>query len=614
MRATKSLLPLLLLPLLLLVFGAASSAFHPSTPTQTSEHYKNEGRIRLEPDVPEHAFGRARHFVREGRVTPTDMLRLQIVLRHDPAAVALLEGTLLAVSDPRNTRYGQYLSINDITDMVGPDPSHAEAVRAFLLANGVPPVHIEVNKNRDIITVRLPAMLAEDMFETMLYRFRHTAKVEASFIRAINSYSLPASIAPLVAFVSELIRFPAIRDLPFVPVPHAATASSFSSGSKSNDSPSDAAFQACGHECAGYITPQVLSERYNLPASLADPCASNNSIALAEFQFQYYDRRDLFIFANTCGVDSVSVEKNYAHNAAIVCTRGGGCIESLLDIEWANVAAGGGAIPLSVYYSMQYSILDWVTAVNDNDDAELVHSVSYGNDELQQTSTEYMLSVNTEFMKAGARGISIFIASGDQGVYGREGPGNSIFHPDFPASSPWVTSVGGTDFVTPSVVGEEMAWEGSGGGFSNTFGTASWQAAAVAQYKMIAAETLPPSFMWNATGRGYPDLSCLGGSGNAYCVSAEVGSLAGVWGTSASTPVVAGMFAQLNNVRLHAGLPPMGFVNPFIYQNMDCFFDVVKGVNDGGFNFGFTAVEGWDPATGVGTPDYAKLEERVLRV
>lgn len=156
--------------------------------------------------------------------------------------------------------------------------------------------------------------------------------------------------------------------------------------------------------------------------------------------------------------------------------------------------------------------------------------------------------------------------------------------------------------------------EGSGGGFSNTFGTAPWQAAAVAQYKMTAADTLPPSFMWNATGRGYPDLSCLGGSGNAYCVSAEVGSLAGVWGTSASTPVVAGMFAQLNNVRLNVGLPPMGFVNPFIYQNMDCFFDVVKGVNDGGFNFGFAAVEGWDPATGVGTPNYAKLEGRVLMV
>jgi len=78
--------------------------------------------------------------------------------------------------------------------------------------------------------------------------------------------------------------------------------------------------------------------------------------------------------------------------------------------------------------------------------------------------------------------------------------------------------------------------------------------------------------------------------------------------------VVAGLFGQLNNVRLNAGMPAMGFVNPFIYQNMDCFFDVVKGVNDGGFDWGFEATEGWDPATGVGTPDYARLKGRVLMV
>jgi len=457
MRAS---LPLLSLPLALVLLPgitAASSAFRLPTQKQALEHFASQPRTRLEPDVPDHGFGQARHFVREGRVVPTDMLRLQIVLRHDPAAVAALESTLLAVSDPQNPRYGQYLSIDDITTMVGPDPSHAEAVHVLLLAYSIPPTHVEVNKNRDIVTVRLPATLAEEIFRTKLFRFRHTGKVEASFIRAHTPYSLPASIAPVVAYVSELIRFPAIRDLPFVPVPDADSATA-ATATKSDDPPSDAAFQACGRECGGYVTPQVLSERYNLPTTLSDPCASNNSIALAEFQFQYYDRRDLIIFANSCGVDSVSVEKNYAHNAAVVCTRGGGCIESLLDIEWANVAAGGGAIPLSVYYSMQYSILDWISAVNDNEDAELVHSVSYGNDELQQTSTEYMLSVNTEFMKAGARGISIFIASGDQGVYGREGPGNNVFHPDFPASSPWVTSVGGTDFVTASVVGEEMAW------------------------------------------------------------------------------------------------------------------------------------------------------------
>lgn len=49
--------------------------------------------------------------------------------------------------------------------------------------------------------------------------------------------------------------------------------------------------------------------------------------------------------------------------------------DSLLDIEYINAAAPG--IPLAVYYAMQYSILDWISAVNDNPAPELVHSVSY---------------------------------------------------------------------------------------------------------------------------------------------------------------------------------------------------------------------------------------------
>ena len=61
------------------------------------------------------------------------------------------------------------------------------------------------------------------------------------------------------------------------------------------------------------------------------------------------------------------------------------------------------------------------------------------------------------------------------------------------------------------------------------------------------------------------------------------GRWAGVAGTSASCPVVAGIFARLNAKRLAAGGKPMGFLNPFIYQNPSGFFDVTQGINsDGG--------------------------------
>lgn len=55
--------------------------------------------------------------------------------------------TLMAVSDPRSPRYGQHLSIDDITALVGPPPSHAAAVRGFLLAYGLSAARIHVNRN-----------------------------------------------------------------------------------------------------------------------------------------------------------------------------------------------------------------------------------------------------------------------------------------------------------------------------------------------------------------------------------------------------------------------------------------------------------------------------------
>lgn len=77
--------------------------------------------------------------------------------------------------------------------------------------------------------------------------------------------------------------------------------------------------------------------------------------------------------------------------------------------------------------------------------------------------------------------------------------------------------------------------------------------------------------------------------------------------------MVAGVFAQLNNLRLEAGQPSLGFLNPFIYQNPGGFHDVTVGVNDGGYGVGFPATAGWDPASGMGTPNYEALKKLVMR-
>ena len=107
-------------------------------------------------------------------------------------------------------------------------------------------------------------------------------------------------------------------------------------------------------------------------------------------------------------------------------------------------------------------------------------------------------------MMNGARGLSVLFASGDQGVWGRTGHSETIpgFHPDFPAGSPYITAVGGTQFATTSVLGDETTWADGGGGFSDTFAAPDYQLDAVKSYFSSGVD-LPPSSDYNATGRGY---------------------------------------------------------------------------------------------------------------
>jgi tripeptidyl-peptidase-1 len=210
-------------------------------------------------------------------------------------------------------------------------------------------------------------------------------------------------------------------------------------------------------------------------------------------------------------------------------------------------------------------------------------------------------------------GLSILFASGDQGVWGRSGVG-STFHPDFPAGSPYITAVGGTNFQQKSVIGNETAWNCGGGGFSDEFSRPSWQNSQVPSYldAATASGVLPKASLFNENGRGYPDVAALGGQTNPYCVAIKGGSFGGVAGTSASCPVVAGIFALLNDLRLQKGKPALGYLNPWLYSTAGpagCFNDI----NDGSTNncnagtAGFAALSGWDPATGLGSPNFKCL-------
>merc|ERR1719503_66697 len=349
--------------------------------------------------------------------------------------------------------------------------------------------------------------------------------------------------------------------------------------------------------------------------------AAGNSMSVAEFcplghnplQCQYFSPAGVAEFSDKCNVNA-TVDNVIGPNKPDVPWGSG--IESLLDIEFTRGLAD--EIPLTVIFQKQYSIAAWVHTLSSLSEPPLVHSISWGSDEFQNgtdagdSDIGYMQSINVQIMKAGVRGVSILVASGDSGVCAFEGCGlgaNKRYHAVFPASSPYVTSVGGTKFAQLGVIGDEKVWPNGGGGFSDAFGTGDFQSEAVAAYKANAAASLPASKLWNATGRGYPDVSALAVD---YCEIGTAGAL-GVSGTSAAAPVTAAVFARLNGLRLAAGQPPLGWLNPFIYQNGDAFNDVTTGRNGASSvsKDGFTATTGWDPASGWGTPNFEALAARV---
>lgn len=99
--------------------------------------------------------------------------------------------------------------------------------------------------------------------------------------------------------------------------------------------------------------------------------------------------------------------------------------------------------------------------------------------------------------------------------------------------------------------------------------------------------------LYNETGRAFPDVSAQG----ANFVINFRGEFTTIDGTSASAPTFASIVALLNNERLAAGQPALGFLNPLLYSNTSVFNDIVSGSNPGCATEGFPAVTGWDPVS-----------------
>lgn len=145
----------------------------------------------------------------------------------------------------------------------------------------------------------------------------------------------------------------------------------------------------------------------------------------------------------------------------------------------------------------------------------------------------------------------------------------------------------------------------SGGGFSNVFPLPSYQSAAVKGWFQNHPPPYSAALFNNSQAtRGFPDISANGA--NFIIVVQGVSSL--VFGTSASAPVLGSLFTLINQARLNAGKSAIGFINPVLYANPSAMNDITLGGNQGCGTPGFSSATGWDPVTGLGTPNFSKLQ------
>jgi len=389
-------------------------------------------------------------------------------------------------------------------------------------------------------------------------------------------------------------------------------------------------------DSSGYVAREVMAKLYNVTYSSVQHGAS---VCAVEYQ-------------NAGGFSQADLEQQQQLNdqqekpiSHIVGTNQGVMLETQLDVQMMSQVADGVDVWFWGGKQWLYSF-----AVNFLNASKLpdVLSMSWGWSSRQQcsigtctgnmTSSKYIQRVNIEYLKMGLRGVTVTVSSGDAGAPGRTNEGCLLrqpqaraVNPAFPGSSPYITSVGATYIVPGNRTASwssplcrqygcvwgmeertcnynETGWT-AGGGFAIYNETRpSWQHEMVEKYLASGAK-MPKHFQRN--GRGYPDVAAVGHN----CPVVSGGQIMAVDGTSCSSPVFAALIALLNDYQVSRGKPKLGFVNPVLYKMAATFNDITVGNNwctemqCCNSSFGYEAAKGWDPVTGLGTPNFGKMVE-----
>ncbi|KAM7215739.1 subtilisin-like protein [Rhypophila decipiens] len=544
------------------------------------------------------------------KATPDERLTLRIGLRQPH--VQALEQTVLDISTPGHPRYGKHLSLRDLRAYNEPSAESTAKVIQWLRE-----FDVDYSVNNDWIALTTTVGKASRLLNTTFGWFEYAGDSNGHPRLRTLSYSVPDDVAEHIDLVQPTTRFGQLG-------PKRSTI--FEMHRIDDDEVyAKTAFVAneagAAVSCSPYATPACLRALYNISYVPSAEVAANNTVAFASYLEEYARYSDFQAFQEQL------LPAAKGQNFSVELINGGlndqkssdDSGEANLDVQY--VLAASYPIPILEYSTGGRGPLvptrDQPTPPGSNEpylefllyllaqpDSKLPQTLttSYGEEE-QSIPREYAIRVCNLFMQLGGRGVSVLFSSGDSG------PGNSCvsnkdnstyFEPTFPAGCPWVTSVGATSNTNP-----ERAVGFSSGGFSIYHPQPSYQKDAVQPYLKSIGSTYSKYF--NASGRAIPDVAAQGVNFRVF----DKGYASGLSGTSASSPLFAGMVALLNAARKSQGKPVLGFLNPWLYNNTDMFTDITVGAGIGcegnrelRQGARWNATVGWDPVTGLGTPQF----------
>lgn len=512
------------------------------------------------------------HAVPLGSAPDTSPLRITVGLAIPNRSA--LDALIRAQQTPGNAEYHHYLTPDQFTARFAPSPESAAQVAQYLTSAGF--TGVAVAPNRLQVTAQGTAGQAQQAFHTRIDRFQQSGRtVLANTAPAL----VPAALGRTVSGVLGLSTLGAhTESQPGLP------------------------------KTSGYF-PKDFQAVYNAGGT---PTGSGTSIAIIAQGNLAPTITDL---------RTAEAQQNLPQVPVNVIPTGPNNPDTSGQVEWdldsqTSTGMAQSVRQLSFYDATTLSDSDLARAFNAfaARNTEQAASASLGECDLQAYLNGGQVIDDAAFAEAAAQGQSFFASSGDTGascpILDTNGvPDSGPVNTNYPASSPYVTGVGGTTLVTDDAnrYQNEIAWNAGGGGISPDEAPGFWQANANPIPAMNNSSAI------NA-GRGVPDI--------AFDADPTTGALIyngpkaqPVGGTSLSSPLALGAWARLESAHGNG----IGFASAALYglynranpaptsRNATAgFHDVTLGTN--GL---FVATPGWDFTTGIGSFDLAHLNQQL---